>query len=113
MLDFRVELNKIQEAKRVQSCNRAITGCLRALLSDFRKMETVHSKSYYFRRYEGRRLVVIDCEGEGKILFEQTFKNVSEIDECMEQIKKYFTEQDYKVDETNCRVGDFSIYIEV
>lgn len=112
MLNFRDELGKIIQDKKGEFQNQAImTDCLKVLLSEFRKMKTVQSKTFFFHIHEGKTLKVTDIDN--KTLFEQSFQSNGEAKKFVEQIKKYFRDQNYKVEEFYFQKEDFCLEIEI
>lgn len=112
MLNFRDELDKIIQDKKEEFQNQAImTECLKTLLSEFRKMKTVQSKTFFFHIHGGKTLKVTDRDN--KTLFEQSFQSDEETQKFVEQIKKYFRDQNYKVEEFYFQRKDFCLEIEI
>lgn len=112
MLNFRNELGKIVQDKKDEFQNQEIiTNCLKALLSEFRKMKTVQSKTFLFRIDGNKKLKVED--GDNKIIFEQDFQNDEKAKKIMAQIKKYFKEQNYKVEDFYFQKECFCLEIEI
>lgn len=111
MLNFRDELNKIKQDQKDEFDNQLImTECLEALLCEFRRMKTVKSETFFFFRIHGDKVMKV-TDNENKVLFEQEFQDGEKAKKFMAQIKKYFRDQNYKVEEFYFQRADFCLEI--
>lgn len=97
MLNFREELSKITENKD-NTPTFIMNKCLKAILSEFEKMENPAPRIFYFYTFTYPNLMINDWDSRVPIL-QIRLQSHEEVEMYLKKLREYFKAQGYKVEE--------------
>lgn len=97
MLNFRAELSKITE-NRDNTSTFIMNKCLKALLSEFERMENPEPRIFYFYSFTYPNIMVDDWDSRLPIL-KIGLQNREEVEMYLTSLREYFKSQGYEVEE--------------